>query len=100
MRNSRVIRTYDASTCSAASASSTGQTMVLHPDEAHDGHARRLAYDHVVIACGRSVNLGSVPGMSDHAFALKNVGDAMAKDVAETDQHGQVDAVRRERVPG
>ena len=46
--------------------------------EAHDGHARRLAYDHIVIACGRSVNLGSVPGMSDHAFALKNVGDAMA----------------------
>ena len=46
--------------------------------EAHDGHARRLSYDHVVIACGRSVSLGSVPGMSDHAFALKNVGDAMA----------------------
>ena len=46
--------------------------------EAHDGHTRRLSYDHVVIACGRSVNRGSVPGMSDHAFALKNVGDAMA----------------------
>jgi NADH dehydrogenase len=46
--------------------------------EAHDGHTRRLSYDHVVVACGRSVNLGSVPGMSDHAFALKNVGDAMA----------------------
>src|SRR5512138_3209013 len=46
--------------------------------EAHDGHTRTLSYDHVVIACGRSVNLGAVPGMSDHAFALKSVGDAMA----------------------
>jgi NADH dehydrogenase len=46
--------------------------------DAHDGHTRTLPYDHLVIACGRSVNLGSVPGMSDHAFALKSVGDAMA----------------------
>ena len=46
--------------------------------EAHDGHSGSLPYDHVVVACGRSVNLGAVPGMSDHAFALKSVGDAMA----------------------
>lgn len=46
--------------------------------EAHDGHTGSLPYDHVVVACGRSVNLGTVPGMSDHAFALKSVGDAMA----------------------
>src|SRR5262245_44266390 len=46
--------------------------------EAIDGRRGSLAYDHVVIACGRSVNLGSVPGMADHAFALKTVGDAMA----------------------
>jgi NADH dehydrogenase len=46
--------------------------------EAHDGHAGTLPYDHLVIACGRSVNLGAVPGMSDHAFPLKSVGDAMA----------------------
>jgi NADH dehydrogenase len=46
--------------------------------DAHDGHTGTLAYDHLVIACGRSVNLGSVPGMSDHAFPLKSVGDAMA----------------------
>jgi hypothetical protein len=31
----------------------------------------------VVIACGRRVNLNAVPGMSDHAFALKTAGDAM-----------------------
>lgn len=46
--------------------------------DAHDGQTGRLSYDHLVIACGRSVNLGSVPGMSDHAFPLKSVGDAMA----------------------
>jgi NADH:quinone reductase (non-electrogenic) len=46
--------------------------------DAHDGHTGTLSYDHLVIACGRSVNLGSVPGMSDHAFPLKTVGDAMA----------------------
>src|SRR5215510_6055532 len=46
--------------------------------EAHDGHTGTLPYDHVVIACGRSASLGAVPGMADHAFALKSVGDAMA----------------------
>jgi NADH dehydrogenase len=46
--------------------------------EAHDGHTRSLPYDDVVVACGRSVNLGAVPGMADHAFALKSVGDALA----------------------
>jgi NADH dehydrogenase len=46
--------------------------------DAHDGHTGTLSYDHLVIGCGRSVNLGSVPGMSDHAFPLKTVGDAMA----------------------
>jgi NADH dehydrogenase len=46
--------------------------------DAHDGHTGTLSYDHLVVACGRSVNLGSVPGMADHAFPLKTVGDAMA----------------------
>src|SRR5215510_6249543 len=45
--------------------------------DAHDGHTGTLSYDHVVIACGRSASLGAVPGMADHAFALKSVGDAM-----------------------
>jgi NADH dehydrogenase len=45
--------------------------------EHHDGRSERLSYDHLVIACGRSVNLNAVPGMSDHAFALKTVGDAV-----------------------
>lgn len=45
--------------------------------EAHDGRTRRFEYDHVVLACGARVNLGMVPGMADHAFPLKTVGDAI-----------------------
>ena len=45
---------------------------------AHDGARRELPFDHVVVACGRQVNLATVPGMADHAFPLKTVGDAAA----------------------
>ncbi|HVZ63702.1 MAG TPA: FAD-dependent oxidoreductase [Lacunisphaera sp.] len=44
--------------------------------EGFDGQPRRLDYDHVVLACGNISNLNVVPGMSDHAFPLKTVGDA------------------------
>ncbi|MBI2514053.1 MAG: FAD-dependent oxidoreductase [Opitutae bacterium] len=43
---------------------------------AHDGSPARYGYDHVVIAAGAVANLNVVPGMADHAFALKTVGDA------------------------
>lgn len=57
---------------------------VLHVDldarqiefEGPDGALRRLPYDHVVLACGNISNLNVVPGMADHAFPLKTVGDA------------------------
>lgn len=44
--------------------------------ESHDGQPRHLDYDHVVIGCGNISNLNVVPGMADHAFPLKTVGDA------------------------
>jgi len=44
--------------------------------EGEDGRPRRLTYDHVVLAAGNVANLGVVPGMADHAFPLKTVGDA------------------------
>jgi NADH dehydrogenase len=44
--------------------------------EGFDGQPRRLGYDHLVIACGNVSNLNVVPGMADHAFPLKTVGDA------------------------
>lgn len=43
-----------------------------------DGKLRRMGYDHIVLAVGSVVNLGMVPGMADHAFPLKTIGDAMA----------------------
>lgn len=43
-----------------------------------EGGISRLAFDHLVLACGNVPRLGVVPGMADHAFALKNVGDAVA----------------------
>jgi NADH dehydrogenase len=46
--------------------------------ESHDGQLRHMPYDHVVLACGAAVNLGTVPGMADHAFPLKTIGDAIA----------------------
>lgn len=44
--------------------------------EGYDSQPRRLSYDHLVIACGNVSNLNVVPGMADHAFPLKTVGDA------------------------
>ncbi|MFI5335724.1 MAG: FAD-dependent oxidoreductase [Opitutales bacterium] len=46
--------------------------------EGPDGLARRLGYDHLVLACGNIPNLNVVPGMADHAYPLKTVGDAAA----------------------
>ncbi len=43
-----------------------------------EGRRHMLSFDHLVLCCGNRVNLGLVPGMADHAFALKTVGDAIA----------------------
>jgi len=43
---------------------------------AEDDQWTRMSYDHLVIACGNVTNLNVVPGMADHAFPLKTVGDA------------------------
>lgn len=44
----------------------------------HDGQLVRERYDHLVLACGNVPNLGVVPGMAEHAFPLKTIGDAVA----------------------
>jgi len=46
--------------------------------ERYDARLGRVTFDQVVLACGTAVNLSLVPGMADHAFPLKSVGDAMA----------------------
>ncbi len=37
----------------------------------------RIDYDHLVLALGAVTDLRHVPGMPEHAFLMKNVGDAM-----------------------
>ncbi len=39
-------------------------------------HVRKLPYDHMVVALGTIVDLSSLPGLSEHSLALKNIGDA------------------------
>jgi NADH dehydrogenase len=46
--------------------------------QSDEGHPSRMSYDHVVIACGSATNLNVVPGMADHSFPLKSIGDAAA----------------------
>ncbi len=46
--------------------------------ESEDGSTQCLPFDHLVIACGNVSDMNIVPGMADHAFALKTVGDAIA----------------------
>lgn len=45
--------------------------------ESHDGQIRSMTYDYLVLTCGNTVNLALVPGMDEHAFPLKTIGDAL-----------------------
>ena len=46
--------------------------------ENNSGIYDTLKYDYIVICCGSAVNLSIIPGMQDHAFPIKTVGDAIA----------------------
>lgn len=46
--------------------------------EAYDETRRRMSFDYLVIAAGNKVDLSAIPGMNDHAFSFKTVGDALA----------------------
>lgn len=46
--------------------------------EAHNGMRKQMHFDHLVIACGNEANRCLVPGMDEHAFGLKTIGDALA----------------------
>ena len=54
--------------------------------EGHDGRTNRMPFDQAVLACGTAVDLSRVPGMADHAFPLKSVGDAIALRFHVTEQ--------------
>ena len=42
------------------------------------GNYDQINYDYIVICCGSAVNMSIVPGMQDHAYPIKTVGDAIA----------------------
>jgi len=50
------------------------------------GNLRSMSYAHLVIACGNTSNLAFIPGMADHAYPLKNIGDALALQAHVIDQ--------------
>jgi NADH dehydrogenase len=54
--------------------------------EAHNSERRHMPYDQLVIACGTDANLAIVPGMDEHAFGLKTIGDALALQVHVMEQ--------------
>jgi NADH dehydrogenase, FAD-containing subunit len=45
--------------------------------ESHNGQMQSMSFDHLVLTCGNSINLTLVPGMDEHAFPLKTIGDAL-----------------------
>lgn len=46
--------------------------------ECHDGTTQLLHYDHLVVGTGTNENVGSVPGMDEYAFRLREEGRAGA----------------------
>jgi NADH:ubiquinone reductase (H+-translocating) len=46
--------------------------------EAYDDSRQKMVFDHLVIACGSTANLGLIQGMDEYAFGLKTMGDALA----------------------
>ena len=54
----------------------SGNIVIRYPGG--HGHYDRLPYDHLVIAVGSSTDLTNIPGMSEHAFPFKTLGDAFS----------------------
>jgi len=51
------------------------RVLVAHGGEHHD---HELEYDHLVIALGAVTNFYDLPGVEEHAFTMKSLGDAIA----------------------
>jgi len=54
--------------------------------ENNTGTYDKLNYDYIVICCGSAVNMSIIPGMQDHAYPIKTVGDAIALRVQVIEQ--------------
>lgn len=49
----------------------------LHLDGGFFSPSIAIGFDHLVFAMGADVDLSRIPGMAEHAFLMRNVGDAM-----------------------
>jgi len=64
-----------------------------------DGPARRLSYDHLLIALGGVTNFFGIPGVQEHSLTIKSLGDAVrlrnrALDALERAELEEDDAAR------
>ena len=50
------------------------QVIIRYPD---NPDYRSIPYDHLVIAVGGSSDLSQIPGMAEHSFSFKTLGDAI-----------------------
>ena len=51
------------------------RNVIIHyPDQTY---YRSIPYDHLVISVGSSTDLSRIPGMSDHSYPFKTLGDAV-----------------------
>ena len=50
------------------------EVLVTYPDKRD---YRRVPYDHLVVAVGISTDLSGLPGVSEHAFPFRTLGDAL-----------------------
>ncbi|MBL9116392.1 MAG: FAD-dependent oxidoreductase [Verrucomicrobiaceae bacterium] len=53
----------------------TGKSLTL--SGGYFSNAVEVTFDHLVLALGADVDLSRIPGMSEHAFLVRNAGDAM-----------------------
>jgi NADH dehydrogenase len=54
-----------------------GRTVLVEHG-AEQPHSHRLEFDHLVLALGSETNFFGIPGLADHAFTMKTLGDAIA----------------------
>ena len=52
-----------------------GRNVVIRYSD--DAHFHHIPYEHLIIAIGSSTDLTSLPGMAEHAFPFKTMGDAL-----------------------
>jgi len=61
--------------CTIEAVDTENREVVVRYPGGHS-HVDRIPYDHLVVAVGSSTDLSNLPGMAEHAFPFKTLGDA------------------------